>query len=140
MAEPLIEISTNHANKKLPVKKARQLTQMQIDLGGEVQKTCKGCGMDYIPSNAEDAALHKEYHKINVGGIDLGKASVKEIAILSTTDDGGNLAVVDGRSSVVVKNKIGKVLEVVNKELGAIEIEESMLWGRMDISGVKKTI
>ena len=139
-SEPLIEISTNQANKKPPAKKGRQLTQMQIDLGGEVRKTCKGCGMDYIPSNTEDAALHKEYHKMNIGGVDMGKAFVKEMAILGTTDYGGYLAVVDGRSPTAIRNKIGKVLEAVNKELGAIEIDDSTLWGRMDISGVKKTV
>ena len=139
-SEPLVEISTNQAPKIPPTKKARLLTQMQIDLGGEVRKACKGCGMDYIPSNAEDAALHKEYHKMNIGGMDMGKAFVKEAVIINTTDDGGMLAVVDGRSSVAVRNKISKVLGVVNRELGAIEIEDSTLWGRIDISGVKKPV
>ena len=132
--EPLAEISENRARKAPPGKKRRQLTQMQIDLGGEVRKACKACGMEYIPSNKEDAALHKEFHAINSGGVDMGKAFLKEATVVIPAEEGAVMVSVDGRSSLALRNKARKVLDAVNKELGAIEIEDSRLWGRTAVS------
>ena len=138
-SEALAETSDNKMSKTPVVKKARHLTQMQIDLGGETRKACKGCGMDYIPSNKEDADMHKEFHSMNIRGVDMGKAFLKEAKILETVDGGEVLSVVDGRSSLAIKNKVRKVLEVVNKELGAVDIEESTLWESRPVPTTKKT-
>ena len=51
-------------------KKKERLIQMQLDLVGELRKKCKTCGMEYIPSNSEDATLHRKFHAMNVGGVD----------------------------------------------------------------------
>ncbi|KAJ5110803.1 hypothetical protein N7532_001338 [Penicillium argentinense] len=66
---PLTEVNSNsvrssvdepkHNTKAAAQQKQPALRQMQIDLGNEVRKTCATCGMEYIPSNTEDAALHK---------------------------------------------------------------------------------
>ncbi|MCJ1358781.1 MAG: N-acetyltransferase O1 (Establishment of cohesion protein 1) [Icmadophila ericetorum] len=127
--EPLGEISDNKLRKAPVSKKARHLTQMQIDLGGEVRKTCKGCGMDFIPSNAEDAALHKQYHAMNRWGVDMGKIFLREVPILKALDEGETIVMLDAKSSPGLKRKAMRALEVVNQELGATEIDENILWG-----------
>ena len=127
--EPLGEISDNKLRKGPVSKKARQLTQMQIDLGGEIRKTCRGCGMDFIPSNAEDAALHKQYHAMNRWGVDMGKIFLREVPILKTLEEGETIVMIDGKSSPSLKRKAMRALEVVNQELGATEIDENVLWG-----------
>lgn len=138
-SQALTETSDNKMNTVRIAKKARCLMQMQIDLGGETRKACKGCGMDYIPSNKEDVGLHKEFHSMNVQGVDMGKTFLKDAKVLEIVEGGGILAVIDGRSSLATKNKAKLILEVVNKELGAVEIEQSTLWGSLAIPHTKKT-
>lgn len=133
--EPLSD-TTNNVLKipPRPVKKPR-LTQMQIDLGGEIRKTCPSCRMEYIPSNKEDAALHKEFHSMNVGGVDLGKGFSKYPglnrihSIKGSLRDGETIAIIDRRSSSSAKKKVRKVLEVVNAELSATDLDDEQLWG-----------
>ncbi|KAL8840594.1 MAG: hypothetical protein Q9170_001280 [Blastenia crenularia] len=138
--EPLTDIAPNiQPGAPRPTKKTR-LTQMQIDLGGEVQKACKACGMEYIPSNKEDAALHKDFHAMNIGGVDVGKH------FLSSKDGGlkrayprskrwrnqyEDMVMVDRKSPLWARNKVKKVLEVVNTELGSADIEEEQLWAAL---------
>ena len=134
-SEPLNEIpvsSTNARKTQPPAKKAR-LTQMQIDLGGEIGRTCKGCGMSYIPSNAEDAGLHKEFHSMNTGGVDMGRGFSKDPAatVVNRFGEGEQVAMVEGKSALGIRNKVKKVLEVVNRELGAVDIADGDLWGKM---------
>ena len=138
-SEALAETSENKMGKVPAGKKARHLTQMQIDLGGETRKACKGCGMDYIPSNKEDVDMHKEFHSMNIRGVDMGKAFLKEVKTLETVDGGEVLSIVNGRNSLAIKNKARKVLEVVNKELGAVDIEESTLWESHSVPTTEKT-
>ncbi|KAK0650340.1 hypothetical protein DIS24_g6962 [Lasiodiplodia hormozganensis] len=128
-------------NKQQP---QRRLTQLQLDLGvTPVQRTCKTCGMAYVPSNAEDAALHKRFHAMNVGGVDVGKGF-----FLSRSGGGGGGEVVwekgvDGdfvvavgrRGKAAAKTRVRKVLEVVERELGAVEIPEDELWGQVVVEG-----
>lgn len=124
--------STNARKGPPPTKKVR-LTQMQIDLGGEIRRACKGCGMDYIPSNSEDAALHKEFHSMNTGGVDMGRGFIKDVTIVARAGEGEVVAVVEAKSALGLRNKVKRGLEIVNKELGAIEIEEKRLWGRLSV-------
>ncbi|KAI9707161.1 MAG: hypothetical protein M1836_000121 [Candelina mexicana] len=140
---PLTNTAANAPKPAVPKKsnKARPLKQMQIDLGGEIQKTCKVCGMDYIPSNVEDATLHKKFHALNVGGVDFGKSFIKDHSIMKHAQSrnsngqevggGGCILIVDRKSSLAAKNKAKRVLEVVNTELSAINIDDERLWGHV---------
>ncbi|MCJ1461878.1 N-acetyltransferase O1 (Establishment of cohesion protein 1) [Pseudocyphellaria aurata] len=138
-SEPLSHMTPNVVKLPRPAKKPR-LRQMQIDLGGEVRRTCPTCGMEYIPSNKEDAALHKEFHGINVGGVDLGKGFLKDPCLTNVPSsraslrDGETIVAVDRRSSESAKNKARKVLAVVNTELSAAEVDDEQLWEGIESS------
>lgn len=131
-SEPLSDITPNA--RKLPRLAKKPLTQMQIDLGGEVRKTCRTCGMEYIPSVKEDAALHSKFCALNVGGVDMGKAfakddSVKRIRSERAREDEREMVVtVDRKSSIAARNRTRKVLDVVNAELSATDIDDQHLW------------
>lgn len=144
---PLTEVNFNSvcASVDPPKKKPKHqqiqsqqptLKQMQIDLGGEMRKTCTTCGMEYIPSNAEDVALHKKFHDMNSSGVDLGKAFVRANACRWVYEaarfDEGYVVIVDRKSSPSARNQAMRVLEVVNKELSAPDIEESVLWSQTE--------
>jgi N-acetyltransferase len=112
------------------------LRQMQIDLGTEVRKTCATCGMEYIPSNTEDAALHKKFHEMNSTGVDLGKAFMRANASRwvyeATRFEEGYVVIVDRKATPSAKNQAKKVLEVVNRELSSPEIEDEVLWSQAE--------
>ncbi|KAL8780459.1 MAG: hypothetical protein Q9194_000889 [Teloschistes cf. exilis] len=137
-SQPLTNIAPNvQPELPRPAKKAR-LTQMQIDLGGQVQKTCKTCGMEYIPSNKEDAALHKEFHAMNVGGVDVSKKfqSSKDLKKAYPRDkrwlnEGEDMVMVDRKSPLWAKQKASKIMEVVNTELGSAKINDDDLWAAL---------
>ncbi|KAI9837804.1 MAG: hypothetical protein M1819_006738 [Sarea resinae] len=124
--------------KPTPSRKKVRLTQMQIDLGGDVRKACKTCGMDYVPSNAEDAALHKKFHAINTGGVDFGKllgtgrSGVRKVWESSRAggEGAGFVMVVDRASPAAYKQRTRQVLEVVNTELSAVAINHER-WTRV---------
>lgn len=138
-SEPLSHTTPNVVRLPRPAKKLR-LTQMQIDLGGEVRRTCQTCGMEYIPSNKEDATLHKEFHDMNVRGVDLGKGFLKDACLSrlplsrASLREGEKIVAVDRRSSGSAKNKARKVLEVVNTELSAAAVDDEQLWGGIQSS------
>ena len=136
VGEPLSDITPNA--RKLPRLAKKPLTQMQIDLGGEVRKTCRTCDMEYIPSVREDAALHSKFCAMNLGGVDMGKAfvrddSVKRIRSERAKEDEREMVVtVDRKSSIAAKNRTRKVLDVVNAELSATDIDDEYLWGALN--------
>lgn len=146
--EPLTEITDNvgTATEKAASKTRRRgMTQMQIDLGGEVRRACKTCGMDYIPSNAEDAGLHKKFHTMNVGGVWMRKVCLREMKKRRVVDvgervlgQGQAVVVVDGRSVASVRYEAKRVLEVVNTELSAAGIGDEELWGQASVSSTSK--
>jgi len=138
---PLEDITNTPRERARPLKKPR-LTQMRIDLGGEIRTACKTCGMEYIPSNAQDAALHKEFHTVNVGGVDVSKAFLKkhlpsivwDSSKDATQPEGcveGFVMVIDRKSSRAEKNKGRQILQVVNTELSAVDVEDERLWSQM---------
>ncbi|KAH1336772.1 hypothetical protein KXV68_007850 [Aspergillus fumigatus] len=141
---PLTEVNSNSVRSSVdpPKKKAAAqsqppvLKQMQIDLGHGVRKTCATCGMEYVPSNAEDAALHKKFHDMNSTGVDLGKAFMRANACRwvyeATRFDEGYVVIVDRKASPTVKNQAKKVLEVISKELSAPEISDDVLWSQTE--------
>ena len=144
--QPLSDITRKNASQPLvgqPAKKAR-LTQMKIDLGGDVSKTCKKCGMEYVPSNAEDAALHKEFHAGSINGLEVGKVAMRELLsadrlvsdVKGTGKGNGErevIVVIDGKSSQRMKNLAKRALGLVNTDLSAVEIEDDTLWGKISI-------
>ncbi|RAH83036.1 hypothetical protein BO86DRAFT_455387 [Aspergillus japonicus CBS 114.51] len=112
------------------------LKQMQIDVGCEVRRTCATCGMEYVPSNAEDSATHKKYHEMNSTGVDLGKAFMRANASRwvyeATRFDEGYVVIVDRKASPTAKNQAKKVLEVICKELSSPLIEDEILWSQTE--------
>ena len=141
-SEPLCDITPNARRMNTPITKKpkteRSMTQMQIDLGGEVRKSCRTCGMEYIPSIKEDAALHSKYCAMNVGGVDMGKAFLKDNTVKSIRseralgDENEMVVTVDRKTSLGARNRVKKVLEVVNAELSSADIKDEQLWGSLD--------
>ncbi|KAJ5632968.1 hypothetical protein N7490_009307 [Penicillium lividum] len=138
---PLTEVNSNSVRSsvdppKQKTQKSAPLRQMQIDLGNEVRKTCATCGMEYIPSNTEDAALHKKFHEMNSTGVDLGKAFMRANASRwvyeATRFEEGYVVIVDRKASPSAKSQAKKVLEVVNKELSSPDIDEEVLWSQTE--------
>lgn len=135
-SEPLSDITPNA--RKLPRLAKKPMTQMQIDLGGEVRKTCRTCGMEYVPSVKEDAALHSRFCAMNVGGVDMGKAFVKDDTVKrirserAREDEREMVVTVDRKSSLAARNRTRKVLDVVNAELSATDIDDEHLWGAVN--------
>ncbi|KAJ5510803.1 hypothetical protein N7453_002906 [Penicillium expansum] len=127
---PLTEVNSNSVRASVdpPKQKGQKqpvMRQMQIDLGNDTRKTCATCGMEYIPSNTEDAALHKKFHEMNATGIDLGKAFMRANAsrwVYEATRFDKDIA----------KSQAKKVLEVVNKELSSPEIDDETLWSQTE--------
>lgn len=121
--------------------KPKVLRQTQLDLGSDANATqhCKECGMNYVPANAEDAALHKKFHnvKLSADGVDLGRAFIKANASRwiyeAARFEEGYVVIVDRKSSAAAKNQAMNVLEVVHQELGSAEIDETTLWSQVDM-------
>ncbi|KAI9374646.1 hypothetical protein BJX61DRAFT_532194 [Aspergillus egyptiacus] len=143
---PLSEVNSNSVRASLdpPKKKGGTpssqqqpaLKQMQLDLGHEVRKTCATCGMEYVPSNTEDASLHKKYHDMNSTGVDLGKAfgraNASRWVYEATRFDEGYVVIIDRKASPTAKNQAKKVLEVISKELSSPVIEDEVLWSQTE--------
>lgn len=105
---------------------------MQLDLASELRKTCKTCGMEYIPSNAEDAALHRKFHAMNQGGVDFTKSTVARLRKnqIWSEGDGSFITVVGRRDALALRNRTSDVLKVVNTELAAVPITDEELWSQ----------
>ncbi|KAF5846945.1 hypothetical protein GGP41_003271 [Bipolaris sorokiniana] len=130
--EPLIERNQNaQSPSKLPPKK-KPMVQMQLDLASETRKTCKTCGMQYIPSNLEDAALHKKFHATNLGGMDFTKALVQRLRKneIWSGSDGSFIAVVGRKDALLLRSRASDVLKIVNTELAAVPISDEELWSQ----------
>ncbi|KAI5288816.1 N-acetyltransferase O1 (Establishment of cohesion protein 1) [Ascosphaera aggregata] len=123
------------------LQRPKVLRQTQLDLGadGDTTQSCKDCGMNYVPANAEDAALHKKFHdvKMSADGVDLGRAFIKANASRwiyeAARFEEGYVVIVDRKSSPAAKNQAMKVLEVVHQELGSAEIDEEILWSQAEM-------
>ncbi|KAK4497353.1 hypothetical protein PRZ48_011804 [Zasmidium cellare] len=114
---------------------ASRMVQMQMSLGQEVQKRCAQCGMEYTASSAEDRKLHDKFHKQNVEGYDVGKDFVSKTLQTNRlprkfdgVKDGDAIVLLDCTDPWQRKKKGQAVLEIVQKELGAVEIPEKDLW------------
>ncbi|KKY25062.1 putative sister chromatid cohesion acetyltransferase eco1 [Phaeomoniella chlamydospora] len=136
--EPLSEVvNSSDVRSSVPPSKKPKLVQTQLDLGVETRKTCSDCGMEYIPSNTEDATLHRMYHDMDKDGVDLGKAFMKSSAMkwaYEVAHIEGLVVVVDRKVSPAARLQVKKVLEVVTKELSAPDIEDSVLWSQKSLN------
>jgi len=88
--------------------------------------------MGYVPSHAEDAALHRKFHALNVGGVDISKAMSERLRQNQVWSGGDRsfIAVVTRRDPPALRNKASEVLKVVNTELGAVPIPDEVLWSQ----------
>ncbi|KAK5107217.1 hypothetical protein LTR62_001625 [Meristemomyces frigidus] len=112
---------------------SKSLTQMQISLGQEVQTTCRVCGMEYIRSSAEDRKLHDKYHKQNTEGYDVGKDFVQKASegvSFQGAAAGDTICMVDCFDRPGRKSRAQAVLEIVQRELGAVPIAAKELWDK----------
>lgn len=140
--QPANNLTTAHQESSAPMfprlAPARSLTQSVLDFGqSNTPITCTQCQMSYSQSSTEDATLHNMYHNRHNQGIELGKAFMKsamrwcyEVAHIP-----GSVVVVDRKISLPARRTVQKVLEVVNRELGSIEIPEVELWGQKTLDG-----
>ncbi|KAM3422103.1 hypothetical protein BST61_g2477 [Cercospora zeina] len=129
-------------SKITPSSTTNGLQQMQMSLGQKVQKKCLTCGMEYIASSTEDRKLHDKYHKQNVDGYEIGKDFVakvrqegKNFCVFKGVREGDAIVHVDCGNSVHRRRKAQAVLEVVQRELGAVGILEKELWEERSRSG-----
>jgi N-acetyltransferase len=140
---PLAEVNSNSVRTSDVSKKVQQpqqsqpvLRQMQIDAGVNVRRSCTCCGMEYVPSNAEDVDLHDKFHSMNAVGIDLGKAFVKANASRWVYEaarcDEGYVVIVDRKASPAARNQAKRVLDVVNRELSSPSIDGATLWSQTE--------
>jgi hypothetical protein len=108
------------------------MVQMQLDLASEQRKACKTCGMEYIPSNADDAALHRKFHAMNLGGVDFTKAVVERMRKKAVWSGGNGsfVAAIGRKDALALRNRISDVLNVVTTELAAVPISDAELWGQ----------
>lgn len=139
--EPLSERFNSSDRASLPPKKPppqpQNLVQLRLDLGQtDTRKSCPDCGMEYVPSNEEDASLHKMYHNMNSDGVELGKAFMKSAMkwVYEVPHIEGSVVVVDRKISPPARKEVQKVLEVVNRELSATAIEADALWSQKSLS------
>ncbi|KAF2399886.1 hypothetical protein EJ06DRAFT_466653, partial [Trichodelitschia bisporula] len=97
------------------------LTQLTLSLGPASTKHCPECDMDYTPSNAGDAALHRKFHAKNVGGVDLSKRIVTRLQFNRCVSvEGGRaiIVVVDRRDTIAKRKAVDDVWTVAERELG----------------------
>tara|TARA_R110002003_G_scaffold1389_1_gene22932 strand:- start:6740 stop:7480 length:741 start_codon:yes stop_codon:yes gene_type:complete len=92
--------------------------------------------MEYIPSNAEDAALHRKFHAMNVGGVDFTKAIVERMRKQQVWSggDGSLIAVIGRKDALALRHRTSDVLKVVNTELAAVPISDEELWSQTSAS------
>ena len=87
--------------------------------------------MEYVASSTEDRKLHDKYHKQNTEGYDVGKDVVQKARNYSTfkgARSGDTICAVDCYDTPARKRRGQAVLEVVQRELGAVEIPEQEIW------------
>ena len=89
--------------------------------------------MEYVPSSAEDRKLHDRHHRQNTEGYDVGGNFVRQAppdTVFEGRREGDAICVVDWTCTPARKKKGQAVLEIVQRELGAVEIPEREVWGR----------
>ncbi|RPB08576.1 hypothetical protein P167DRAFT_608600 [Morchella conica CCBAS932] len=106
-----------------------KLTQSIIDLGQALRITCRTCRMSYHPSTPDDEALHKRFHAKSVGGVDFPYTNKSGKTVWrGDGEEDVKVLLVDRKSAPAEKRKVREVVEVVDAELGAAEIADTVLW------------
>lgn len=118
----------------------KPLTQTRLDFGQSLAPvTCPSpdCTMTYTPSDESDTTLHNMYHNRHNSGIELGKPFLKSAMkwCYEVPSIPGSVVVVDRKISLPSRKVVQKVLEVVNKELGSVDISEEDLWSQRTVPG-----
>jgi N-acetyltransferase len=114
-------------------------TQMQLHLGQKIQKRCKECGMQYVSSSAEDRELHAKFHKQHTEGVDVGVHFAETAPagtgigrrvwdVVGEGKEGDKIVLVDCFDKKPRRRKGQEVLEIVQRDLGAVEIAEADIW------------
>lgn len=138
-SEPLGEvINSSNRSSALP-KKQPILHQMQLDLGGPTRKTCAECGMEYVPASDQDTTSHRMFHNMNGEGVELGKTFMKSAMrwVYEVAHIEGSVVVVDRKISPQARKVVQKVLGTVNKELSAVDIDDTVLWSQRMLDGTE---
>lgn len=131
---------TTHASKSTAAPK-QNLIQTILDLGQPlVPITCPQCQMSYTPSLPEDTQLHNMYHNRHSSGIEMGKPFLKSAMrwCYQVPHIPGSVVVVDRKIALPGRRAVQKVLEIVNKELGSVDIKEEELWSQRVLEGEKE--
>ncbi|KAF7196159.1 N-acetyltransferase eso1 [Pseudocercospora fuligena] len=135
-----LEATTDNARPPSKLRKSNAKdkddeSQMQMSLGQAVQKKCSTCGMEYTASSAEDRKLHDKYHKQNLEGYDVGKDFVsrtkqwrKHYGVFPGVKAGDTIVYLDCFDHGKRKNRGQAVLNIVQRELGAVPIPEPQIW------------
>jgi N-acetyltransferase len=140
-SEPLGEVINSSSRSSLPAQKQtpsvsqpRQQTlhQMQLDLGAPLRKACAECCMEFVPANEEDSRLHRMFHNMNREGVELGKTFMKSAMkwVYEVGHIQGSVVVVDRKLSPSARMVVQKVLNTVNRELSAVDIDDVVLWSQ----------
>lgn len=131
----LQELTRNESAKKSATNRAGQVGakvfQMQLNLGQKVQSKCSTCGMEYVSSSAEDRSLHEKYHKQNTEGYDVGKTFVEKSCtrrLCKGLNEDEYVVAVDSADHPHRRKRAQAVLDIVQRELGAVAISEEELW------------
>ncbi|CZT23454.1 uncharacterized protein RCC_09168 [Ramularia collo-cygni] len=111
-------------------------TQMQLHLGQKIQKRCKECGMQYVASSNEDRQLHAKFHKQHTEGVDVGITFVEHAPggmgrrLYDGVEgrEGDKIVMVDCFDKKPRRRKGQEVLDIVQRDLGAVEIAEADIW------------
>ena len=86
---------------------------------------------EYIPSSSEDRKLHDKYHKQSSGGYDMGKDFVQRArasTVFKGAITGDSVCMLDCFDKPARKRRGQAVLEIVQRELGAVEIPANDIW------------
>lgn len=97
--------------------------------------------MEYIASSEEDRKLHDMYHKQNLEGYDVGKdflSKGREGSVFKTARKGDEIAAVDGHDNVWRRKRARAALDVVQRELGAVDIPDDQLWDKETVHAMLK--
>lgn len=140
---PLSEVSGNK-NASTPasgagkVVKKQRLTQMTLDLGiGPANVRCKVCGMEYIPSNGEDAALHRKHHVRHLdalSGVEVPKSFNEGTGAskIWLGPAGACVVVVTREDDNAIRKTAVRILRAAERELGAVAIPDEALWDAVE--------
>lgn len=126
-------VGNNEEWKAKKPSKPAKFTQMTLDLGQRIDKTCWICGMNYRPSNSEDYRLHQKFHShrdildFRMLTQTLLKSFMEENCVWRGNQDACIVEVRQGDSNT--KKKFAETaLDMVEEELGGVGIPKEELW------------